>query len=253
MNEILNFRLEFERVYEEQKTSYEAKGIVTANRKVYPLGTDTKVLSSIFELIIRPTVYEVAKQNDLIVKEARAQNYYPDFTLMRDETDPLKIAVDVKTTYRKRKNQKFKFTLGSYTSFIREGNETKNIEFPYSQYAEHWIVGFIYRRKQSADTPAHVYDLADLNKIPTPFEDVSLFVSRKWKIAGDKAGSGNTTNIGSIVGTLEDFKNESGPFESKEEFLEYWRNYRRTASERAGRYKNLKEFREWKQQVKKEE
>ncbi len=84
-----------------------------------------------------------------------------------------------------------------------------------------------------------------LDEIPLPFEDVSWFVARKWKIAGDSAGSGNTANIGSISGDLDDFRNELGPFQSKEEFLEYWRNYERTAYERGGKYKNLTEFRRW--------
>lgn len=251
MDNVLDFRSEFERLYEANRVNYEAKGIITADSKVYPIGTDTKVLSSVFELIIRPVVYEVALQNNLVVQEARAQNYYPDFTLMRDETDSQKIAVDVKTTYREKEGERVKFTLGSYTSFIREVSEAKNIEFPYRQYAEHWIIGFIYKRKSPEEAPAHIYEVAELEKIPIPFEAVSLFVAQKWKIAGDKAGSGNTTNIGSITGLLEDFQNEAGPFESEEEFLEYWRGYGRTASERAGRYKNLEEFRNWKRGSKK--
>ena len=56
-------------------------------------------------------------------------------------------------------------------------------------------------------------------------------------------------NADQLSGDLDDFKNESGPFQSKDEFLEYWRNYERTASERDEKYKNLAEFREWRQQT----
>jgi hypothetical protein len=94
----LNFKSEFQQVYQEKEITYDAKAIITADSSLYPLGTDTKVLSSVFELIIRPAVYEVARRNGLVVKEARAQNYYPDFTLMHNESDLAKIAVDVKTT-----------------------------------------------------------------------------------------------------------------------------------------------------------
>jgi len=241
---VINFKTEFYKALAEEEVKYDVKGIVTLDRRIYPLGTDTKVLSTVFEMIVRPIVFRVASQNDLIVKEARAQNYYPDFTLMKGEKDKNKLAVDVKTTYREREGQKVNFTLGGYTSFLR--TETKNIEFPYSQYAEDWIIGFIYKRKEPEESPAHIYNFAELDIIPEPFEDVAFFVARKWKIAGDIAGSGNTTNIGSISGTLEDFEREAGPFASKEEFLEYWRNYGRTAAEREKKYKNLGEFRAWK-------
>lgn len=241
----MHFKDEFETILTENELSYDTKGIVTANKTIYPLSTDTKVLSAIFEMIVRPAIYEIASKHDLDVREARAQNYYPDFTLMKDESDAEKIAVDVKTTYQKRKDDKVKFTLGSYTSFIRQDNETKNIEFPYSHYAEDWIVGFIYKRKSPEEAPAHIYDIEEIDQIPTPFMDVSVFAALKWKIAGDKAGSGNTANIGSITGTLEDFKGEKGPFKSKAEFLKYWRNYERRAKDRKDKFGNLNEFRKW--------
>ena len=242
---MLDFKTEFERIFTQHNISYDVKGIITADKKIYSLGTDSKVLSTVFELLVRPVIYQIARQNGMIVREAKAQNYYPDFTLMESAADNRKIAVDVKTTYRSQERSKVSFTLGGYTSFIR--NETKNIEFPYSQYAEEWVIGFIYTRKPSGDAPNHIYDLERLDEIPLPFEDVSWFVARKWKIAGESAGSGNTANIGSISGDLDDFRSELGPFRSKEEFLEYWRNYERTASEREGKYKNLAEFRIWRQ------
>ncbi len=62
------------------------------------------------------------------------------------------------------------------------------------------MIGFIYTRQPLGDEPNHIYDLERLDEIPLPFEDVSWFVARKWKIAGDSAGSGNTANIGSISG-----------------------------------------------------
>jgi len=164
---------------------------------------------------------------------------------MVNEHDVRKIAVDVKTTYREG-NRKVSFTLGGYNSFIREKTKAKNIEFPYDQYAEDWIVGFIYKRKPPEEIPSHIYDLKDLSKIPIPFEDVQVFVQEKWRIAGQSVGSGNTTNIGSISGTIEDFRNGRGSFSSEEEFLDYWRNYGRTAAQRTQSYSNLEGYRAWK-------
>ena len=86
---MINFKTEFYKAFAEEEVKYDVKGIVTLDRRIYPLGTDTKVLSTVFEMIVRPIVFRVASQNDLIVKEARAQNYYPDFTLMKGEKDKI--------------------------------------------------------------------------------------------------------------------------------------------------------------------
>lgn len=76
-----------------------------------------------------------------------------------------------------------------------------------------------------------------------PFDDVEVFMQEKWRIAKDKAGSGNTANIGSIKGTMADFREGGDIFESEAEFLEYWRGYKRTAKERRLFYSNIQEFR----------
>lgn len=242
----MDFKEEFEKKLQQHSLAYKIQGVLADNNKIYPLGTDTKVISSIFELVSRPLIYEIAKEHGLQVREPKAQNVYPDFTLMIDEVDTRKIAVDVKTTYREGNESKVRFTLGSYTSFIREKTKAKNIEFPYDQYAEHWIIGYIYKRKSSEETPAHIYDIKDINKIPIPFEEVQVFVQEKWRIAGHSAGSGNTTNIGSILGTIADFEVGHGTFSSEQEFLDYWRNYGRTAQERESLYNNLEGYRDWK-------
>ncbi|HWU55028.1 MAG TPA: type II restriction endonuclease, partial [Rhizomicrobium sp.] len=98
---------------------YCAAGIITKHGKIYPLGSDTKVLSTIFELISRPVIYRVAEKLGLNVVEPTVQNHYPDFTLLKDAKDTKKIAVDVKTTYRDDPQSRFNYTLGGYTSFIR--------------------------------------------------------------------------------------------------------------------------------------
>ncbi len=225
------------------KAHYEVCGLIDRKGRVYPLGADTKVLSTAFELIVRPLVYQVAKKHDLRVVEPKVQNHYPDFTLLRDERDKSKIAVDVKTTYRGQSGR-FGFTLGGYTSFIKEGNERKNIVFPFNEYSFHCVIGFVYDRLVSKKSAAvHTYPLKELSNIPLPFGNVEAFVQEKWRIASDRAGSGNTTNIGSIEGTLDDFVNGKGLFASEKEFLEYWRGYKKTSQLRDGFYDNVSKFR----------
>lgn len=227
--------------------SYEVCGIVDQAGSVYPLGADTKVLSTIFELVSRPAVYATAERLGFKCVEPTVQNHYPDFTFHKGLGADGKIAIDVKTTYRRNNDDKFGYTLGGYTSFIRPGNEKKNIVFPFPQYSEHWVIGFVYNRIAEKKAQAeHRYSVDQLTDIPLPFGNVEVFVQEKWRISSDRAGSGNTTNIGSIHASIEDFREGNGPFESEDEFLEYWRNYGRTAAERTD-FSNIGEFRSFKQ------
>lgn len=221
---------------------FDIAGLITSSGLVYPLGTDTKVLSTAFELALRPTITRVAENFDYEVEEPRSQNFYPDFTLKPHGSDDGFLAFDVKTTYRKNKSGTFSFTLGGYTSFIRANTPTKNIVHSFEKYISHYVVGFVYTRMLDGKSgEARVYDPADVGEVPLPFSDVDVFVREKWRIAGDVAGSGNTTNIGSIVGKIDDFRNGAGIFKSEREFLNYWRSYGRTAATR--NYTNINEFR----------
>lgn len=224
------------------ENGYGVCGIIDRRGRIYPLGSDTKVISTLFENIVRQAVAAYTATAGLVLIDADKQNYYPDFTLATGPEDASKIAVDVKTTYRQASGDTFSFTLGGYTSFLR--NDRKNIMFPYSEYAEHWIVGFVYNRTAIPASAANrIFSTSDLSEIPTPFDEVEVFVQEKWRIAGDRAGTGNTTNIGSISGRLTDFQQGNGVFQSESEFLAYWRNYGRTASERERLYRNIGEFR----------
>jgi Restriction endonuclease EcoRV len=224
--------------------SYAVCGIIDQAGCVYPLGADTKVLSTLFELVSRPAVYAAAKRLGYEVVEPTVLNHYPDFTFHRGLDKVGKIAIDVKTTYRIKDNDKFGYTLGGYTSFIR--NEGKNIVYPFSQYAEHWVIGFVYNRIAEKKSGAeHRYDVGQIKDIPLPFGNVELFVQEKWRISSDRAGSGNTTNIGSIIASIDSFRDGRGPFSSEDEFLEYWRNYGRTKGDRTN-FSTIEGFRRFK-------
>lgn len=117
---------------EQVQNGYSLCGVVDRRGRVYPLGSDTKVISTLFEIVSRQAVASYAKSKSLILVEPEKQNHYPDFTLMRNGLDPEKIAIDVKTTYQKEGNTRFNFTMGSYTSYIRPDTEHKNIVYPHS-------------------------------------------------------------------------------------------------------------------------
>jgi hypothetical protein len=209
---------------------WEVKGLASRNG-IYTLGSDSKLIGRIFELIVTPIIRSIAKDCGLKVEISDSQTTYPDFTLLRNESDPKKIAIDVKTTYRRyyknRPNdpRPFGFTLGSFASFLR--NDTKNIQYPYSTYARHYVIGFVYDRNPRA-SEGEFSEGRDLSHVEPPYTNVEYFIQEKYKIAGDKPGSGNTENIGSILSSnISDFEDGKGPFSvlGNEVFEDYWRNY----------------------------
>lgn len=246
-----NFIEEFYKVMEEQKPNFDIVGFLTKDDTVYPLTTDTKVLSTVFELIARPIIFKIAEKYDYLVFEPNQQNYYPDFTLMKSLSDKSKIAVDIKTTYRNFKADgtwEAKFTLGSYASFMR--NMTKNIAFPYYEYEKHYIIGFIYTREYNSDTNIHAFKLQDRHKVTFPIKDVEYFCQEKYKIADYTTGSGNTENIGSITASsIDEFRNGIGPFAKLGEniFHDYWVHYPRYKE--TGYYRTLEDYFRWKKSL----
>ena len=219
------FRTEFAKEVADLGITWEAKGFYGSDGRVYPFGTDSKVLSTVFEAFCAPLVFGIAKRHDYEVASAK-QTVYPDFTLTPEGTTADRIAIDIKTTYQATETSKIKFTLGSYTSFLRNG--TKNILFPYSQYCAHWVIGFVYRRR--GGVPSKVYEIHEPEDMLCPYEDVRYFIQEKHKIAGTSPGSGNTTNIGSFpTRNIQDLREGSGPFAKTGEkvFEDYWRNYSR--------------------------
>jgi Restriction endonuclease EcoRV len=161
-----------------------------------------------------------------------------------------RIAIDIKTTYRSFTPQgavkPFRYTLGSYTSFLRSPTATKNIKYPYMEYSDHWVVGFLYTRREGV--PAKVYHRPDPRQLACPYHDVAYFVQEKYKIVGESPGSGNTTNIGSLQSSnIEDFRQGGGPFAAHGKAIcdDYWRSYGKTAAERT--YTKVETFLAWRQ------
>ncbi len=219
-----DFISEFYEKVKNHDIDWTIKGLLGSNNKVYALGSDSKLIGRIFEIISAPIIEEIAKEHDLVVQIPEKQNTYPDFTLMRSTDDKEKIAIDIKTTY-KEGNSQLGFTLGSFTSYLR--NNTKNIEFPYDQYKEHYIIGFVYERNSQA-TEGEVVTLNQANALIPPYLNVEYFVQKKINITGETKGSGNTDNIGSIKGkNIEFFKEGNGPFSvlPYKVYEHYWRNF----------------------------
>ena len=163
---------------------------------------------------------------------------------MKSDDSDEKIAIDIKTTYVLSDRSSIKFTLGAFGSYMR--NNTKNIAYKYTDYIRHYVVGFIYKRNDSAQE-SKVYDIDCRKQIIFPYRDVKYFISEKYKIAGDKPGSGNTENIGSfLTRSINDLKDGKGPFSElgQDIFDLYWKYYPKYRATEQN-YTSLADFLDW--------
>jgi hypothetical protein len=200
------------------------KGIIDSKGKLYTISDDTKLISKVFELISIPVITKAVEPYIRSWEIEERQTVYPDLTLILDNPTPNKIAIDIKSTYRKGVNAGF--TLGSYTAYIRHPF-TKNIRYPYTEYLAHWIVGFIYDRVPGVKP--EVVDISSIDEIIAPIKNIEVIVWQKWQIASDRPGSGDTANIGSVR-SLEELRKGQGIFtqfgdKGKDIFEDYWRNF----------------------------
>jgi len=100
-----------------------------------------------------------------------------------------------------------------------------------------------------------IYSLDNFREIKSVVKDFDFFLQEKWKIAIDRAGSGNTKNIGSET-SIEKLKLGNGLFKKefgehgKNVFDNYWMNYEtKDMARKIGREKpifnNIKSYKEW--------
>ncbi len=234
-----------DRFYEKMAdVNFEAYGILDSGGKVHTLGTDSKIIGRIFEMFAQPVLEQLARENGYILRTPESQTVYPDFVMMKSADSTEKIAIDIKTTYITSDQSSIKFTLGSYGSYMR--NNTKNIVYRYTDYTKHYVIGFVYKRNDSAQE-SRVYDYEKRSEIAFPYYDVKYFMQEKYKIAGDRPGSGNTENIGSFATrTFSDFKTGNGPFRElgQDAFDLYWKYYPKYRSA-AKSYTSLSGFLQW--------
>jgi len=230
--------------YKEARTcNFDVFGVIDKNDVIHTLGSDSKIIGRIFEMMIQPILEKIATDNGFVIETPASQTVYPDFVMMKSKLSNEKIAIDVKTTYVE-DGSKIAFTLGSFASYMR--NNKKNIAYKYTDYIKHYVIGFVYERNSAAQQ-SEAYSFERRNEIKLPFKNVRYFIQEKYKIAGDKPGSGNTENIGSIKSCdIADFINGKGPFAilGHEVYDIYWKNYPEYRSE-VKEYTSLSEFLTW--------
>lgn len=229
---------------------WEVLGFINKNSEVLTFGNDSKIIGRLFEILLSNSLNEVAKDLGFEFHENLKQTVYPDFYFIKP--DGRKIAIDVKTTYRgfcpAGNVKSFAFTAGSFTSFMR-GDGTKNIVGNYSDYDKHYIIGVLYSRETNPTKGK--LQLSNLQEIIPPYKDPEIFVQEKFRICGEKKGSGNTDNIGTIKdSSIEPFIGGFGPFAflGIDAFNSYWSNYpyyKMPTAEKKELYSNIEEYLIW--------
>ena len=225
------------------------KGFIDTFRNVYTISSDTKIVSKVLEIHLLPKIFAFAEKHGFAIVLAKHQNYYPDVSFVCKDNELYKFAIDFKTTYRISEKPWLcnGFTLGSHGAYFRKRSSTKNIQFPYDSYAGHFCLGVIYDRAGNRNIEEKIHTLDTLHSITSVISNIQFFVAEKWKIAGDKPGSGNTANIGSIQ-RISDILLGNGMFAKlgEEWFDDYWMNYGRiTSKTKSGETKNIKSLEEF--------
>ena len=237
---------DFKNILETPSGDWSVKGFIDIAKNIYTISVDTKVISKIIELMVFPVIKKLSNENKYEMILSAEQNHYPDITFITPKKK--KIALDLKSTYRKDNGDVSGFTLGAFTGYFRERKSTKNITFPYEEYSQHYILGVIYTKQDRLINENKVYTIDDLESILSVIKDFDFIVQEKYRIAKDRPGSGNTKNIGSCI-KLEELKNGLGPFSKYniKIFDDFWMNYMtKEMAERGGLtkplYSNLKEY-----------
>lgn len=235
---------------------WELVGFINKDSNIYAFGNDSKILGRLFEVIVVDALMSAAKDLDYTVHESTEQTVYPDFYFVKPNGK--RIAIDIKTTYRKFSVNgsvgKFGFTGGSFTSYMRNG--TKNINGKYSDYDKHYIIGILYTRERNPSIGKTT--LSELSSIVPAYKDPEVFIQEKYRICGDKKGSGNTDNIGTIKAkSVETFAYGAGPFAfmGSDAFHEYWTNhprYKDSKSLKDSLYSDISGYLKWLENVKKD-
>ncbi|MFH1548971.1 MAG: type II restriction endonuclease [Planctomycetota bacterium] len=247
-NNLLAYFDDFQSSLSTDAGDWAVKGFIDVYRNIYTISVDTKVVSKIIELILFPLIARFAEEQNYAMVLSEHQNHYPDITFIAP--DQTKIAVDLKSTYRTTDTRVNGFTLGAFTGYFRRRNLSKNITYPYQEYAAHFVLGVIYSRTEEVLDERRIYTLDNLENIVSVVRDFVFLLQEKWRIASDHPGSGNTKNIGSVK-DIEALIQGGGAFAPYGQgvFDDYWMNY--LTADMAEKidsdvpYRNLEEYREW--------
>lgn len=107
---LLKHTEDFRKILATPSGDWTVKGFIDVAKNIYTISVDTKVVSKIIELMMFPVLLKFAKENGFEMHFCTEQNHYPDVTFITKNKQ--KIALDLKSTYRKENGDVSGFTLG---------------------------------------------------------------------------------------------------------------------------------------------
>ncbi|MFH1445154.1 MAG: type II restriction endonuclease [Nanoarchaeota archaeon] len=194
--------------------SWNFVGILDTNKKLHPIPKNLN-FQALFEKLVFERISILKNKYNIDVIDPNNIRAYPDMILKGGALGKDIVAVDVKTG--RRRGNRTGFTLGSYAGYFKNPDKKcSGCVRPYNDFSKHIAICFIYDWNPEADTLKMI-------------SNIKIIVHEKWKLASKSTGTGTTTAIGSVNDIDKLIKGE-GTFKSKEEFLEYWKNYNRNKS-----------------------
>lgn len=186
------------------------KGFIDENGKVSSLPDIPQVITGIFQEVAKRKTKLFLKQNYHCQIVQGGSREYPEITAFGGKVGEEKIAIDIKTTRRASKNRVSGFSIGSYAGYFTYPNEKRpGCKFPYAEYKEHWIIGFVYTWDPRASSVHMV-------------SDIEVIVNEKWRLASKSTATGTTFAISSVR-KLNALRAGKGDFSSPQEFESFWR------------------------------
>jgi hypothetical protein len=169
------------------------------------MADSTRMASAMFERIGIEAGAHLARAHEFATNVSNSGLVYPDLEL-EAPTGEL-FALDIKTCQLRSETLTSGFTLGTYRGYFRGGPRNLRPGRLYRDYSEHWILGIIY-------------DAA------CPFDRHEIVLWPKYRLAGRRTGSRNTSNIGSVtdLGLLRDGLGPFAPLGEKA-FEAFWRAF----------------------------
>lgn len=197
---------------------WDVVGLLLETDEIIDVPSDARAISAIFEELVIARILPVANQYDCVLEEGGGREY-PDVTLRDIPGYDRKIAIDIKTSRKTSPDRIRGFTIGTYLGYFRTPDiKVGTIRYPYNDYGQHWIIGICYNFEEYAK---------EVDGVMTKkfrITDIDVAINEKWRVASRQTGSGTTRHMRSIT-KIEDLKAGRGEFSSREEFLNFWRNY----------------------------
>lgn len=203
-----DFKTDFENLFKDFR--WTIKGFIDENGKVCDLPDIPQVITGIFQEVAKRKVKSFVRQNYYCQIIQGGAREYPEITAFGGKLKEGKIAIDIKTTRRVSKNRVSGFSIGSYAGYFTYPDQKRpGCKFPYGEFKEHWIVGFVYTWNPRADSLHMV-------------SDIEVIVNEKWKLASKSTATGTTFAISSVR-DLNALRAGKGDFDSPQEFESFWR------------------------------